>query len=128
MSSVSRMLAIAVLALMGAVLPGSSVSADTTPFGTNDWNCKRSAARPLPVVLVHGTFGDAVFNWPYIAPALVRGGYCVYALDYGNRGTGPIEQSADRLRVFVDKVLAATGAPKVDLVGHSQGGMMPATT
>jgi triacylglycerol lipase len=49
----------------------------------------------------------------------------VFALDYGNRATGPIEQSAGELRDFVDRVLAATRARKVSLVGHSQGGMMP---
>lgn len=84
------------------------------------------------MVLVHGTFGNSVDNWLGFAPYLVHRGYCVYSLDYGQlpgvpffNGLGPIEASAGQLDVFVDKVLAATGAAETDLVGHSQGGMMP---
>jgi triacylglycerol esterase/lipase EstA (alpha/beta hydrolase family) len=40
-------------------------------------------------------------------------------------GVIPIEQSAPELGAFVDQVLAATGAKKVDLVGHSEGTFMP---
>ena len=49
----------------------------------------------------------------------------MFALEYGNRGTGEIAASAGQLARFVDAVLAATGARRVSLVGHSQGGMMP---
>ncbi len=91
----------------------------------NDWSCTPSAVRPSPVVIVHGTFGDSRSLLDRLSRSIHAAGYCVFALDYGNRATGPIEASADQLKVFVEKVLAATGAAKVSMVGHSQGGMMP---
>ncbi|NUK55581.1 alpha/beta fold hydrolase, partial [Streptomyces lunaelactis] len=91
-----------------------------------------STTHPRPVVLVHGTLGNSVDNWLALAPYLVKRGYCVFSLDYGQlpgvpffHGLGPIDKSAEQLDTYVDKVLAATGAPEADLVGHSQGGMMP---
>ncbi|MEU8506473.1 alpha/beta fold hydrolase [Streptomyces brevispora] len=107
-------------------------AATATSRGWNDYSCKPSAAHPRPVVLVHGTFGNSVDNWLVLAPYLVNRGYCVYSLDYGQlpgvplfNGLGPIDKSAGQLAVFVDKVLASTGASRADIVGHSQGGMMP---
>jgi hypothetical protein len=71
-------------------------------------------------------------NWGYIGPRLVKQGYCVFALTYGLDPRFPyfggvirIEQSAHELAGFVDTVLHATGASKVDLVGHSEGTFMP---
>ncbi|MFB7369697.1 esterase/lipase family protein [Streptomyces sp. NPDC056222] len=100
------------------------------PTGANDWGCRPSAAHPRPVVLVHGTFENRYANWAGLAPKLKAEGYCVFALNYGGgsgpvMGTGDTPTSAGRLAEFVDQVRAATGAAKVDLVGHSQGGVMP---
>jgi triacylglycerol lipase len=64
-------------------------------------------------------------SWNLISPELAAKGYCVYALDYGDRGRGPIEDSAAQLSDFVDTVLETSGANKVAIIGHSQGGMMP---
>lgn len=123
-------LLIAAVALVSAVgvTPASAAAPaplGLAPPGANDWSCEPSTRRPVPVVLVHGTFESAFDNWLTLSPKLARSGYCVFALDYGNRGTGPIAASAAQLETFVDEVLAATGASKVSLVGHSQGGMMP---
>jgi triacylglycerol lipase len=87
--------------------------------------CAPKARHPYPVVLVHGTFESMEQNWAVLSPRLKEKGYCVFALNYGNRGLGRIGRSARELGVFVDKVLAYTDARKVSLVGHSQGGMMP---
>ncbi len=102
------------------------------PPGADDWSCKPSAAHPNPVVLVHGTFANMNDNWRGAAPLLADNGYCVYAFNYGGvsagapiQGVGPIEAGAAKLKSFVDRVLTASGARKVDVVGHSQGGMMP---
>ncbi|MFE6847802.1 esterase/lipase family protein [Streptomyces sp. NPDC057686] len=128
-----RPLAVLTLAAAALVAPTGAAQAASAPSsGWNDWSCKPSAAHPRPVVLVHGTLGNSVDNWLGFAPYLVHRGYCVYSLDYGQlpgvpffNGLGPIDKSAGQLDVFVDKVLASTGAAKTDIVGHSQGGMMP---
>jgi triacylglycerol esterase/lipase EstA (alpha/beta hydrolase family) len=95
------------------------------PLGANNPACRPDAAHPEPVVLVHGTGTDMAQDWAALSPVLAVKGYCVYALNYGNRATGLIENSAQELAVFVDNVLALTGAKKVSIVGHSQGGMIP---
>ena len=94
------------------------------PPGANDPSCRPAGAHPYPVILVHGTFGDMTVSWNSLAPALRARGFCVWALDYGRRGTGPIDASADQLVAFIDRVRSRTGAAKVSLVGHSQGGML----
>lgn len=98
---------------------------DVSPPGANDWSCVPSSEHPEPVVLVHGTFEDMLKNWSTLAPYLDARGHCVFALNYGDNATGPVRESAQELAAFVDAVLAATGARQVDVVGHSQGGMMP---
>lgn len=105
------------------------------PAGANDFACRPSAAHPNPVVLVHGLGATMGANWSYLSPRLKERGYCVFALTYGidprmalagwPGGTIPIERSAPELADFVTRVLSATGAAKVDLVGHSEGTFMP---
>ncbi len=131
---VIRPLAAFLLAAVAVTAPAASgAQAAVAPSsGWNDFTCKPSAAHPRPVVLVHGTFGNSVDNWLGLAPYLKNRGYCVFSLDYGQlpgvpffHGLGPVEKSAEQLDAYVDRVRAATGAAKVDVVGHSQGGMMP---
>ncbi|KAF9131852.1 hypothetical protein BGW39_001240 [Mortierella sp. 14UC] len=100
--------------------------------GINDWECVPSADHPRPIVLVHGLIANKDDNWIYMAPRLKQAGYCVYSFTYGSlpgiyflAGLDKIENGAAQLSAFVDKVLAATKVPKVDLVGHSQGTLMP---
>ncbi|GAB3672337.1 esterase/lipase family protein [Streptomyces sparsus] len=124
------------ISLVPAAATAQPAAAPTTTTittkGWNNWSCKPSAEHPRAVVLVHGTLGNSVDNWLGLAPYLVRRDYCVFSLDYGQlpgvpffHGLGPIERSAGQLSLFVDRVLAATGTREVDIVGHSQGGMMP---
>jgi triacylglycerol esterase/lipase EstA (alpha/beta hydrolase family) len=96
--------------------------------------CKPSAAHPYPVVLVIGTTEDEGGNFVSLAPLLANEGYCVYSFNYGETllsnfgrvdALNWIEHSAEELSGFVNSVLSRTKASKVDLVGHSQGGMMP---
>src|SRR4051812_21602082 len=119
---------------LGALGLGGPAAADPPPLptspsgepaGANDWSCRPTAARPTPVVIVHGTFGDRKSLLDPLSSALVRAGFCVFSLDYGNRGTGDIRASARELAAYVARVRRATGAAEGSMVGHSQGGMMP---
>ena len=115
----------------GAGILAATLHPGSSPPGSNDWSCRPTADHPYPVVLVHGTFGNMTDSWQALSPLLANNGYCVFALDYGGspgnqiQATGDIPTSAAQLGAFVDRVLDATGATKVDVVGHSQGGMTP---
>jgi triacylglycerol lipase len=102
------------------------------PLGANNWSCKPTRAHPYPVVLVHGLIANEVDNWDTMSPLLADTGFCVFALTYGADpgeeyvgGLTDMTQSAAQLGAFVARVLAATHAKKVDLVGHSEGTVMP---
>ena len=94
------------------------------PPGANPPACTPSALHPNPVILLHGTTEDMFQTFLTMSPALAQQGYCVYALNFGNRGTQTLEESIAQISDFVDQVRRATGAQKVSFVGHSQGGML----
>ena len=121
------------------------------PPGVVNGPCTPSPSHPYPVVLVHGTFANENFSWQTLAPLLSDAGYCVFGLNYGatswtttygdhTYGIDDVEHSAQQLENFVagavlpdtfEPTMNAAGYPagghptQVDMVGHSQGGMMP---
>ncbi|MFC7448562.1 esterase/lipase family protein [Rhodococcus daqingensis] len=140
--------AVAMFVLGSAIVPAATASAQSAstgsagaqdeepPAGANDWSCRPSQQHPRPVVLLHGTGWSMKQSLPALTSALKADGYCVYALNYGGTreffglgptawGTAAIEGSARELAAFVDRVRESTGVEQVDIVGHSQGGMMP---
>ena len=123
------------VALAFAISP-SAAGAEESPAGANDFDCEPSAAHPRPVVLAHGLGANMSANWSYVSPRLAAAGYCVFALSYGHdertmgwpyrpAGLKRMQRSSKELKAFVARVLEATGARKVDLIGHSEGTVMP---
>ncbi len=78
----------------------------------------------IPVVFVHGYFQNRV-DFVWLARVLRRAGMGpLYGVNYWS--FGPIERSAAKVAAFVEEVRAAHGAPAVDLVCHSLGGLVAA--
>lgn len=76
-----------------------------------------------PVIIVAGTFSPAFANEP-LANRLRNDGRTVRIFELPTRGTQDIRLTAQALDAFADGVRSHTGAAKVDLVGHSQGGLV----
>ena len=77
-----------------------------------------------PVVMVHGIFfrdWQYMNYWGRIPQALKRNGAVVY---YGKQQSSlAIADSAAELKAELERVLAETGAEKVNIVAHSKGGL-----
>lgn len=134
--ALASMIAFAWNAQAAPARPAAPDNSDPSPLGANDWKCRPSAEHPRPVVLVHGTWAGMSDTWKVLAPALKKEGFCVFALDYGKRAPGSMQNlfnmvggdtiasSATTLAAFVDRVRAESGADQVDIVGHSQGALV----
>lgn len=98
----------------------------TAHAGLNDPNCVPAADRPFPVVLAHGRGGHAT-DLVAITAALEADGRCVYGEDYGQingvgeTGMDHLATSGAQIGAVIDRVLLATGAARVDVIGYSEG-------
>src|SRR5689334_110005 len=75
-----------------------------------------------PVVLVHGLLGDPTNFLALRRQLAFRGVHNVATFSYAPRIDYP--RLAYRLGALVDTLCDATGAPEVDVVGHSLGGLV----
>lgn len=89
----------------------------------DDWRARPTLEHPFPVILIHGT-GVTKSDWRRLGPMLREEGLCVFAPDFGKRSTEPVAESAAQVAAYIDAVMRITGAAKVILVGHSQGGII----
>jgi triacylglycerol lipase len=109
---VTRTIAAIVVALAGLLLTSGVVA----PVSAG-------ASGAEPVIIVAGTFSPELANEP-LADRLRGDGYRTFIFELPTLGTQDIGLSAQALDDFADGVRAGTGAARVDLVGHSQGGLV----
>jgi triacylglycerol lipase len=87
------------------------------------WHARPDTEHPYPVVLLHGTISSKN-AWQNLVITLRDEGYAVFAPDYGMHGTQDVLDSARDIAAYLDQVQDVTGAEKLDIVGHSQGGLI----
>lgn len=111
----------------GPVEPVQERSLEPRLIMTNDWNCKSDKN---PVIVLHGLLVNRNFDLNVFETWLRPKGYCTFGLTYGEYpgfpligGLKPVAESSQEIVEFINEVLAKTGAKKVDLVGHSEGGL-----
>jgi len=101
----------AVLLVVSCTITGVSTAVPAAAAGHN------------PVVIVPG-FSSPGFATDPLAARLRNSGFTTYNWQLPGLGFGDIRDSAAALATKVQQVRAATGAAKVDLVAHSEGGLV----
>lgn len=99
--------------------------ADATGGDETGSNSAEIARQPLPIVLLHGAAGfDQIGPLEYyyrVADTLEDDGQVVFATEVDPLQL--IDVRAVELGEQIDEILADTGAPRVHLIAHSQGGL-----
>ena len=89
------------------------------------WNCN-TAKTQYPIVLAHGMAGfDELFGvyeyWFGIPDALEDKGATVFVTSVSQFNTS--QERGEQLIAQIETITAITGKPKVNLIGHSHGGL-----
>ena len=95
-----------------AIVRGSSDAADPVPQD-----------QPGPVLLVPG-YGGRVASLDPLAAALRAAGRQVVVVERLGDGTGDLRAEAEHLHQVAEQTLDETGAPSVDVIGYSAGGVV----
>ena len=107
------------LALGVVALLGMTSQAQASWFSSSDYTKTR-----YPIVLTHGMLGwDNMLGidyWYGIPQALRKDGASVYITEVSQLDTS--EARGEQLLEQVEEIIAISGAPKVNLFGHSHGG------
>lgn len=137
---VKRLVAAVCAAVVGFTVPAAQAvdyefeSMADPSLGINDPSCEPSGEVREPVLLLHGT-SDNSSTWNDLIPVLQDAGMCVWAFDYGaedvtlqnasprTKGIADLDESAHEIAEQIDYVREVTGSGKINLVGHSQGGL-----
>lgn len=114
--------------LFNFLLP-ESLTSNLDLYGApdNDWSCQSDRN---PVVVLHGLGLNRDVPMNKFQKHLISEGWCAYSVTYGSHslvpwmgGLTPMRDSTKEVAEFIRKVHEKTGK-KVDLVGHSEGGVM----
>ncbi|KAI1825888.1 Alpha/Beta hydrolase protein [Xylaria intraflava] len=108
-------------------IPSALTSSPLYGAPPNDFSCTSSRN---PVVLLHGLSADREVDLNQLQFELNSRGYCTFSITYGAHpipnwigGLTDMAGSAGEIADFIREVKNSTGASKVDIVGHSEGGV-----
>ncbi|MCH8544398.1 MAG: triacylglycerol lipase [Alcanivorax sp.] len=113
-----------IAAALVCLMAGASVNAQASSFWERLFGKDTYTQTQHPIVLIHGMFGfDDVLGVDYfykVAEELSRSGAEVYTLQVSALNSTEIrgEQAARQ----IEDIIAASGAERVNIIGHSHGG------
>ena len=119
MSPARRLLLIAVAAVL-VLAAGAAAVALSSPSPPGAAAPQDS---PGPVLLVPG-YGGGTGGLEVLAAAVRATGRSATVVGLPEQGTGDLHRAADVLAAAVDEALRTSGAPSVDVVGYSAGGVV----
>jgi triacylglycerol lipase len=125
MSPRRRMLAVAVVVIvLAAAIAGIAVGAAHAPGGpaTTGPQAAPPQNRPGPVLLVPG-YGGSTASLEVLASQIRAAGRTATVLNLPGTGTGSLVADAGALNSAVNSAIAH-GAPSVDVIGYSAGGVV----
>jgi pimeloyl-ACP methyl ester carboxylesterase len=76
-----------------------------------------------PVLLIHGFLGTRGSMWP-LEQRLAKEGIVVFSFNLGTFNSRDIRTSAFLIHRKIEAILAQTNVKKIDIVGHSMGGLI----
>lgn len=118
-----RKILVTVIATTTAAVLATPAAAGATAGTTSTAGGSGTAATANPVIVVAGLSGVASAYEP-LAARLRADGYRVFIYQLPGLGFGDIADSATAFKGYVEQVRASTGAARVDLVAHSEGGLV----